>query len=269
MIPLGTNADLAEAAEVCERPAWLSIRFESGHTLSNGIVYSVRHREAPFDSWLFVDFSGCDVKKEKPPTSAAFDPTAIGNHDSLFCWVMHNWPISAAGRGWLACDDGAGEIAHFIHLDPDGPDGPVVSLIHVKASSSDSATRDISTSDYEVVVGQAVKNLRHLDRINLADGLELGANKAVAVATWNNGSLGTRKAMAAALRGVGDNYQRRLIVVQPRATKTGLSLARTAISKGDVAGRAGRLRQLDTLLLEAESSARDLSAIFTVVADQV
>lgn len=265
--PGGGGRDLLEAAGVFRRSSWLSIRFESGHTLSNGMVYSVRHRDMPFDSWRFVDLAGFNVKEEKPPTSANFDPGEIGNHDSLFCWVKNRWPVEEPGRGWLACDDGAGEIADFVHFDIGNPDGPLLSLIHVKASGSVSTGRQISTSDYEVVVGQAVKNLRHLDRLNLADGLEGGAGKTVAVATWADGARRTRTDMANAVRGVGDHYQRRLIVMQPRVTQTELGLARDAIAAGDAGGRAARLRQLDTLLLEAEASARDLGARFEVVAD--
>lgn len=250
-----------------DRPSWLIVRFESGHTLSNGSLYSVRHRDVPFTSWEFLDFTGFNVKKEKPPTSSAFDPNEIGNHDSLFCWVKQNWPVGAAGRGWLACDDGAGEIADFVHFDPAHPEGPLLSLIHVKASGSASPARQISTSDHEVVVAQAVKNLRHLDRMNLADRLEQGGGNAVAVATWNDDVVATRQNMADVLRTAGDNYQRNLVVVQPRVTSTELDLARHAIDNGQTTGRAGRLRQLDTLLLEAESSARDLNATFSVVGD--
>lgn len=267
VVTLGTGDDLGEAADVFHRPSWLTVHFESGHTLSNGALYSVRHRDIPFKSWVFADFTGFDVKKEKPPTSAAFDPGQIGNHDSLFCWVKLNWPLGAAGRGWLACDDGAGEIADFVHFDPAHPDGPLLSLIHVKASGSGSTTRQISTSDYEVVIGQAVKNLRHLDRTNLADRLEEGAGSAVALATWNEGVVATRQDLVDTLRAAGDDYRRRLVVVQPRVTSTELGLARAAIDDGQTTGRAARLRQLDTLLLEAESSARDLSATFSVLGD--
>lgn len=265
---LGADRDLAEAVEVFERSAWLSVRFESGHTLSNGVIYSVRHRDVPFLSWEFVDLTGYDLKKEKPPTSSSFDPAEIGNRDSLFCWVKHQWPLESPGRGWLTCDDGSGEIADFVHFDPDDPEGPLLTLIHVKASGTNSANREISTSDYEVVVGQAVKNLRHLDRMNLAEGLEQGAHKAVAVATWANGVPQTRGDMANTVRGVGDNYRRQLVVVQPRVTQTELGLARAAIDANQALGRAARLRQLDTLLLESESSARDLGSKFLVVTDQ-
>ena len=268
-VPPTANEDLEEAAVVVRKPAWLTIRFESGHTLSNGVVYSVRHRDLPFESWEFVDLTGFDVKKEKPPTSSSFDPARIGLDDSLFCWVKNKWPLDQPGRGWLTCDDGAGEIADFVHFDIAHPGGPLLSLIHVKASGSASPARQISTSDYEVVGGQAVKNLRNLDRINLADGLQAGHGNSVSVATWADGVQQTRIEMANALRGVGEHYRRHLVILQPRVTQTELGLARAAIADGTTTGRAARMRQLDTLLLEAESAARDLGATFSVVGDQI
>jgi len=132
-----------------------------------------------------------------------------------------------------------------------------------------SPDRTQTTAGAEVVVGQAVKNLRHLDRMNLADRLEQGADNTVAVATWNDNVVATRHNMADALRTAGDNYRRNLVVVQPRVTSTELGLARDAIDNGETTGRAGRLRQLDTLLLEAESSARDLSGTFSVIGDSI
>ena len=59
---------------------------------------------------------------------------------------------------WLACDDGAMEIADFILFEA-GPPG-LIEVIHVKGAHSSSPNRGISVSAYEVVVGQAVKNLR-------------------------------------------------------------------------------------------------------------
>ena len=100
-----------------------------------------------------------------------FDVAGIGDarDKSLFGLVVRHWPnLEERGEqtGWLVCDDGAMESADFIHLD-EASEVPELTLIHVKGSGSKVEERGISVSDYEVVVGQAVKNLRHLDRVHL------------------------------------------------------------------------------------------------------
>src|SRR5262249_47459496 len=147
---------------------------------------------------------GYDVSKEKfwsgviPSNSHEI----IGTEDSLFSWVKNKWrspdaPPSAES-GWLACDDGSMEIADFIHLD-DQSNPPVLSLIHVKGAKSCERVRDISVSAYEVVVGQAVKNVRFLDRILLEEGLKAGLEHKIGKLVWRNGDLMTREDMLKAL----------------------------------------------------------------------
>jgi hypothetical protein len=105
-----------------------------------------------------------------------------------------------AATGWLICDDGSMESADFIHF-ADTVTPPRLSLIHVKGSGSATADRGISVSDYEVVVGQAVKNLRYLDRTNIAEKLGFEAGKKIASAAWRNGVRQTdRKAVLKALK---------------------------------------------------------------------
>ncbi len=282
-----------EAASVCRRPRWLTVRYDSGHTLSAGQLFSVRHRDVSFDSWAWAELSkrGFNVWQEKPmidketgepvldrpkPKSGVktvFDPARIGEDRSLFCWVQQNWPIHTPGVpiGWLACDDGAGEIADFIHLDPNPPDGrrPLLSLIHVKGSHSDSKKRQISVSDYEVVVGQAVKNLRYLDRINLADSLSAGAGKVVGKAVWKDGRPTEREKMVEALRDLKDGYRRQVVVVQPRVTSTSRRAVRNDRTKGRETKIVQRMRQLDTLLVAAQADCRALQADLLVVGESL
>ena len=63
------------------------------------------------------------------------------------------------------------ELADFIHVDPDSKK---VSLVHVKASSNVSPDRLAAPTDYEIVIAQAIKNLRYLDRRKLYDELKAG-----------------------------------------------------------------------------------------------
>lgn len=263
--------ELREAREVCKDPGWITVRYESGHTLSNGAIYSMRFRDVRFDTdrWRFYRMTAFDVTKEKPPNSLHFDPAAIGDHDSLFCWVQKNWPPPGPGvqAGWLTCDDGAGEIADFVHVDTTHR---VVTLIHVKASHSKKHDRQISTSDYEVVVGQAVKNLRMLDRVNLADRLMEGNDKAVASATWKNGvKQNDRTGLVKAVRRLGDNYSRKVVILQPRVTAAEYQRARDDQDRNAKTSRVKRMQQLDTLLIEAESACRDLGAEFIVIGEEV
>lgn len=263
--------DLAkEALRICRNHSWLQIRYESGHTLSEGAIYSLRYRDMPFRGWRFVDLSGYDVRKEKPVVGNRFEPAAIGKQDSLFCWVWNTWlafDSQDGERGWLVCDDGSMEIADFIHLD-DAATPPVLSLVHVKGSHNSGRDRGISVSDYEVVVGQAVKNLRHLDRLLLAEGLEAGLDKKIgAVVRRAGGAKHDRRGMLRALDALGDDYARRVVIVQPRVTALAHRQAGGERRAGKATGTASRLRQLDALLLGAEADCHELGAVLLVLGD--
>lgn len=284
-IAAGVDEDQFNAMKaVLNKPRWLKVRYESGQTLSDGSLYSQRFRDLPFARWRFEDLGESasprrtNPKREKPTPNdnpQRFLIDDIGNQDSLFCWVAKNWfglPGFGSPTGWLLCDDGAGEIADFIHLDevPDDGGMPMLSLIHVKGSKSDKANRSVSVSDHEIVCGQAVKNLRSLDQINLADQLEQGAGNSVARATWQNGNhVGERTGAIAAIRGLGSNYRRRVIVFQPRVTESAHAIAQRDIDSGSQSARANRLRQLNTLLLGAEADCRDLGADFWVLSSKI
>lgn len=250
----------AEAVQHCRSPRWVKIRYDSGHTLSDGVVFEQRHRDVPFQGFRFVDVTGFDLRKEKP------DPiTAVGTgQDSLFDWTHRFWPnldgTQQLPGGFLVSDDGSMEIADFIHLDQTG-DVPVISLIHVKAAGSRSPNRGISVSSYEVVTGQAVKNLRFMDQLILSDGLADGLGSAISGVAFFERGPSTRQEMIDALREIGSNYRRRVVVVQPHVTRDRHDEARANPGTSN----AARLRQLDTLLLGAEANAHALGAEFLVV----
>jgi len=260
-----------EGERACNNSDWVKIRYESGHTFVQGSVFSVRHRDLPFLGWHFVDLSAYEVEKEKPTHAdgRTFDPAAVGKQESLFCWISQVWPNfdGKGGRqGWLACDDGAGEIADFIHLDIPDRGTPLLTLIHVKASSSRADDRGISVSDYEVVSAQALKNLRFLDRTNLADRFEAGASRPVGSLVWKDGrALTGREQMTKVLRELGTNLARRVVVVQPRVTQTEYGAVRKLPRTGAPGPRLARMRQLDSLLLGVESDCRSLGAEFLVM----
>ena len=257
-----TEEALAGAVTVCNRPTWVKIWYESGHTIAEGHVLKIRHRDMPFQDFSWVDFSGHDVTKEKP---SALDVAVIGEEDSLFCWVKNSWPLDGFGDsagGWLACDDGSMEVADFIHLD-DKSVPPRLSLIHIKASDNASPNRGVSVSDYEIVTSQAVKNFRYLDRTILTEGLESGVGKKVGKLVWYNRRRAKegRTGMLKALQSIGTSYRRQVVIIQPRLTQAREEYARKHPKSRD----AARLRQLDTLLLEQENSCHGLQASLSVI----
>jgi hypothetical protein len=258
------------ALQLTRRRGWLKIWFESGHTISSGEIYEVRHRDIPFTDLVWASLTGADesqksydVSKEKPKPIAD-----IGNQDSLFDWMLHFWPNldrSPLDPGcWLSSDDGAMEIADFIHLD-DTVQPPVINLIHVKGSGNKNPGRGVSVSDYEVVTAQAVKNLRFLDRMLLAEGLEKGLGKKISKLVWHDRIQSTREDMIDALSKVSSNYLRRVYVFQPRLTRTMVEEAR----KNKKGSAYARLRQLDTLLLSGAASSKGLGVEFKVIGEDI
>jgi hypothetical protein len=81
--------------------------------------------------------------------------------------------------------------------------------------------------------------------------------------------VGERTGAIAAIRGLGTNYRRRVIVFQPRVTQSAHAAAQGDIDSGSQSARANRLRQLNTLLLGAEADCRDLGADFWVLSSKI
>lgn len=268
------EALLDELEDLCARTRRLKVYYDSGHTLSDGALYSVQFRDQSFSSFFWTPFGDAyDVTKEKPsdfpPETGAdlWDP----DDRSLFRWVYEHWPPALdeapwANRddhpqGWLAIDDGAMEIADFIHLDPH-PETEVLSLIHVKGSGSDSPNREISVANYEVVTGQAVKNLRNLEHEQLSDQLIEGLTTQVGDLVWKDGERTTRQEMVGALRALGSDFERRVVVLQPHIRKSYYEETR----QGKGGQNETRLKQLDALLNGAEQACNGLGAQFFVLA---
>lgn len=174
-----TSADHQEAIrKLCESADLLTVYFETGHTYSRGLFYETRFRDARFENWKWVNLQNFDITAEKPLAGRKFVIGDIGHRkdDSLFGFVAKYWPNldrTEAATGWLVCDDGSMESADFVHFDPEATPSHLT-LIHVKGSGN-SGKRQLSVSDYEVVVSQAVKNLRYLDREHISEKLKLNS----------------------------------------------------------------------------------------------
>lgn len=239
----------------------LKMWFDSGHVLGGGALHRMQYREFPFTGFEWVDFSGYDVTKEKPKPLATRN---IGAQDSLFCWVLKAWKPDGQRRwrGWLACTDGSMEMADFIHLATDGA-VPEITFIHAKGATSDQPARGISVSAYEVVVSQAVKNLRHLDSEILAGRFLDKIDARIADAVWHNGRLGNRQAMLDAIRTAGNRFRRRVVILQPHARKSLITAPAPGNARADT-----RAAQLHTLLLAGQVNCRALGADLSVLADE-
>jgi hypothetical protein len=260
---------------ICEAPENLTIYFDTGHTFSRGLFYEARFRDARFEDWEWVrmDRDKTVFKAEKPLIGRRFAVENVGKTDdkSLFGLVVRHWPhLDERGKatGWLVCDDGAMESADFIHLD-EAVKPPELTLIHVKGSGSGDGKRDLSVSDYEVVVGQAVKNLRHIDRGLLATKLAANAGGVLKDAVWYNGKRQKdRTALLEVLKALGSNLKTKVVVFQPRVRRSVFNNIRTKMDDGKpIDAAARRMQQLDALLLGARADCFSLGAAFAVVAD--
>ena len=241
--------------ECFKDPDRISVYYESGHTITAGRLYRFEVRPSRFKNWSFEDFTGFDVASEKPPGSGQAMDAAIGVADdvSLFSWVVDKFC-----SGFLTCDDGAGEVADFVHV---SPDVDRLALIHVKAASSNRPTRAVSAQAYEVVAGQAVKNLMFLNRHALRERLARPAGRLRA--SWVDGArVDSRETVLEALDALKPVADAVVHIVQPHLQKHVYEKTRREQSSESL-----RLRLLETLLNTARSSAVALSADLRVIGD--
>jgi hypothetical protein len=265
----------AEILKICRQPENITVYFDTGHTFSRGHFYETRFRDAMFSDWRWVSMADTAFWQEKPLDGKRFAVENTGNAEdnSLFGMVAKHWPnLEERGQqtGWLVCDDGAMESADFIHIN-DTSDPPELTLIHVKGSGSNNANRGLSVSDYEVVVGQAIKNLRHIDRGLLRDKLEANAEGVLQNAVWYNGERqDNRSALLAMLDGLGSSLRTNVVVFQPRVRRSVLNSIRVKMANGNLADSdVRRMQQLDALLLAARSDCFSLGADFLVIGDSL
>lgn len=215
------SQEVEKIADLCRRADLLKVFYDSLHTFSDGQIFEVKTRPVPFPV-KDGDFSKYDITLEKPQSAGqgeGLDLSRIGEpgEPSLFTWVWRHYK-----QGWLWCDDGSGEIADFIHLDPSHS---TLSLIHVKAAHSDSPKRGISVSAYEVVCSQALKNLRYTERRELEQPLKdkLESKGAGIVRGWHNGkalSPGSIQMWSAIKKVRYSDLKRRVVIVQPHVRKS-------------------------------------------------
>lgn len=248
----------AEFDTIVKEYNWLKIYYSSGHTISGGMCFRSTYTDQWFPDWKFIDLTNYDVTREKPIILANSTlgnsigmPTATGGPDDSLFGYCHD----TFNNGWLASDDGSMELADFVHIDDTSHR---VTLIHAKGASSQQASREVSASKYEVVIGQAVKNLRHLERKSLADALDAGRTHLIADAVWHNGNRQLdRSGLIARVRALPSNYPKRVIILQPQLTRTEHN---NCITSGVSSRRGLKMKQLNTLLLAARLSMNAVGA---------
>ncbi|MBB6626087.1 hypothetical protein H5V45_02020 [Nocardioides sp. KIGAM211] len=240
----GTPTDAGHAREVLdalEQTELLTVHFASGHAITDSAIWTSQVSDAPFPAWEWVDFAGYRVNREKTdvPLDLLHASIATGGDDSLFAWVVDQF----GSAGHLTCDDGANEVCDFVHL----ADDDTLSLIHVKAAGTDSPLRRPSAGKYEVVVGQATKNVRYLQSRTLDEALRTHFDRA----TWLAGvRQPDRSLLLAALAARDPAAGSAVVIVQPHVTVSARQSARTALTGAD----ATRIRLLETMLNAARGS---------------
>jgi hypothetical protein len=219
--PTGT----ATMVNALESSDLVTVYYASGHAISGDSLFRPRINPMPFPNWSFQDLAGYDIKQEKPRDAVAQRIHAMAGADedhSLFGWCVRHF-----ADGWLTCDDGSGEIADFVHVARDG----TLNLVHVKAAMSRSRSRGISASAFEVVLGQAVKNIMFLEPDRLLERLR--HPPVASPACWRDGKRVTGRTeivRAIADRDVRDHA--RVVIVQPHVSKANYDRLYTSRRRG-------------------------------------
>lgn len=222
----------------------LTVHYESGHAVTDGAAWTSTLASAAFPRWVWQDFTGWTITTEKPANQPALIHSQIGSPTdrSLFSWVAGH-----LGEGYLACDDGPGEVADFVHLAHDD----TLSLIHAKAANSDHPKRGIAVQPYEAVIGQALKNVVYLDVARLARALEVP--REYPTACWLDGRrLPDRTEMLEYLGARSRTATNRVVVLQPHV--------RMEAHRDSWLHQSAKVRLLDALLNGARGTVTGLGA---------
>ncbi|MBX3623233.1 MAG: hypothetical protein KF891_24965 [Rhizobacter sp.] len=266
---------IAEDAEL------VRVYYDSGHTIANATLSLASVGDREFNNIVPGNFQDggppsnpYKVECEKPAgTNLAAMLTAmlLTTDRSLFQWVFKrgltqlNLQPLFPGLCWLYCDDGSGEIADFIHVYKPLTGDPRITVIHVKGAKSGSPNRQISAGAYEIVLGQATKNLRRIAAGSILAKISGATVLPGPDRTWdspwpNPPTVAAAAGLSAALSTIGANCQYEVVVVQPQ-----VMLSKYLI--GGQPSRSTRAMQLRSLLFGAKIMANSVGATFRVVFD--
>jgi hypothetical protein len=229
----------------------LTVYYESGHAFTGHQVFRQPLVTTPFPNFDFRDFTGFAINKEKPAVrgdQAIHDAIARGGDNSLFAWVVREY-----ARGWLLCDDGAGEVADFLHLSDDG----TLTAIHVKAAGNLTTSRRVAVTRFEQVVSQAEKNIRLLHTETLTN--RLAVPRIANPAAWHAGNRVPGVEFVDQLRDRPAAGRTRIVIVQPHLLEATYGAARAAVEAGQTNRDTCSLALLDNLL---HSTRRTVTALW-------
>lgn len=254
-------------AKIFKYPDLIKCWYESGHAVVNSWIFKTDYKDVLYDGFIWADFENYNISQEKPTISEKLDLTKIGTQQSLFCWVKNRWSSKWSGSdnfnttekptGWLYCDDGAGEKADFIHIE-EHEKKTIISLIHVKAATRNSLSRRISVGAHDIVLSQAVKNLRYANRKNLLLDLSDRAANSQYKMCWNNNKQVSVDEFIKKLGSIQNNAlatKTRVIVIQPHTIKSYYNKLQNNNIK----------RQLDVLLVSTDNAVKSSGAEFHII----
>lgn len=254
-------------AKVLKYPELIKCWYESGHAIVNSWIFKTDYKDVTYNGFIWADFENFNICQEKPLVSGILDLSNIGMQKSLFCWVKNRWNsrwdsiekfnTTEKPTGWLYCDDGAGEKADFIHID-DYNDKTIVSLIHIKAANSDSNKRRVSVGAHDIVLSQAVKNLRYSNRKNLIQDLTERASTSQNKMCWQENKPIQPSDFIRKLSSLNTNPNKlktRVIVIQPHTIKSYY----TQLQGNNIK------RQLDVLLVSSDNAIKSSGAEFHII----
>ncbi|RZQ61209.1 hypothetical protein [Amycolatopsis suaedae] len=254
---------LPSAREICtalNNGQLLEVYFASGHKYSSGRLWKQDFTPTPFPGWAWEDFTGFDITKEKPErsqsTGTIHDGIAKPGDDSLFAWV-----VDYCNEGWLICDDSSGEAADFFHIDHEN----LLRVFHVKASTNKSDHRGVKVTDYDVVLGQAQKNMLYLDKERLAH--RLASTKLAEPACWLDGERikDRRRSFLDKLKATRSKGVTEVVVVQPNMRRELYFKLSQDIDNGLVSQDTLRLQLLEMQLKMARIAAVKYVTDLTVI----
>jgi hypothetical protein len=266
---IGSSEYDSNLLKALEHKGLVKYWFLDDQMISNGLIYKKSYRDVIYNGFEWCDFTNYLVKKEKPIDD---DFSLIGDPQdkSLFSWVKNNWNGTSLDdlvdynqsfvKGWLLCDDGAGEKADFIHVTDE--DNPTISLIHAKGANTNSNGRQIAPTAYEVVVSQSIKNIRYLDKTSISETITSAPNSNVENLVWLNGVVSTRDSFKNYLDGL-TQYKKRVVILQPHVTNTKYNLNNPSDSQ------KLKTNLLSSLLLSAQNTVNSLGAEFVVIGDNI
>ncbi|TVL32927.1 hypothetical protein [Shewanella xiamenensis] len=268
----GKKSAAQSIEQIFNKPELIKCWFETSHAWVGGMIFKTEYRDVDFTKFIWADFEDYDIFCEKPLNiDGKVDLKLIGKQKSIFCWIKNFWSsdwgnkdnfiTSEIDKGWLYCDDGSGEKADFIHF-KDENGSKLLTFIHIKAAhkrrDSNGDNRRLSVGAHDIVVNQAIKNLRYYDRKKLHEALDLRIEEATHKVCWYEKIESSAQEFLKALKcAVSTSHvQTRVVIIQPHTRK---SVYEKVDSNNNIK------RQLDTLLVSANNAISATNTEFYVI----